>query len=370
MSNTSAPITIFTGQRAQIRGVAQSWGVSLPALVDGVDFTPNLTAQMVQAFGSLTPVINYVVFDDVTAKISYPQNNQKAIEALIMDVDPTLDEVLVNPATMQPFTFFANLQGLNGKVMGCYLLRGCKVSGNPFSSTIKEGAKRTLDIKALQAYFISGLGISYARLRGTKTIQAAPTQPTVSQTATGGFLSSDTYYVQTTAVTAAGETTPSNEASIQIILAGDTGTNKLTITTPAIVSPVTSYNVYVSNRSNGERFSVNVPSGTSVDILRLPAATASRPPTQNTSGMPATAGDIVLTSSAGLWTGTLPVAAYKMAQTGLDYLYMLKNGAELATLDNPALEDTFSFASDGTTLSLLDASGDNDWIDCFTLYKP
>ncbi len=370
MSNAKAPITIFTGQRAQVRTVGRSWGAGAPALVQGVDFTPNITAAMVGAFGSLTPVINYTVFDDVTAKMTYDQSNQAIIESILMDTNPALDEVLVNPANMSPFTMFANLQGLDGKVKGCYLLRGCIASGNPFTSTLKAGATRTLDIKALNMYFIHGLGISYARLRGTKTIQAAPAQPGLAQASTGGFLPSDTYYVQTTAVTAAGETTPSNEASIQVILAGDTGTNKITVTTPAIDSPVTSYNVYVGNRSNGERFIANVPSGTSVDITILPAITAARPPTQNTSGMPACPGDVVMALSAGLWTGTLPVAAYKMAQTGLDYLLMLKNGNPLADIDNPASEDTFSFAADGTTLSLLDASGDNDWIDCFTLYKP
>ncbi len=86
--------------------------------------------------------------------------------------------------------------------------------------------------------------------------------------------------------------------------------------------------------------------------------------------MPAVTGDVIMANSAGLWTGTLPVAAYKVPQTGLDYAVVMKNGQEIANIDNPATEDTFAFAADGTTFSVLDANGDNDWYDVFTLYKP
>lgn len=367
MSNAKLPVSIFTGQRSQVRMVSRSYGAGEPALVQGVDFTPNISNAIVLAFGSLTPVINYTTFDDVTAKMTYDQNNQAIIEALIMDYDQTQDEVLVNPAGLVPFVLFANLKGLDGKIKGSYLLRGARATGNPFTSTVKEGAKRTLDIKALNAYYFHGLGISYARLRGTKTIQAPPPQPVVAQAATGGFLTADTYYTQITAVTAAGETTPSNEQMTQIV----TGSvNKLTVTTPAIVAPVTAYNIYVSNRSNGEILAATVTSGISTDILSLPAATAARPPVQNTSGMPAVTGDVVMTLASSIWSGTLPLAAFKLPQTGLDYVVIMKNGSEIANIDNPASEDTFAFNTAGDVFSVFDVNGDNDWWDVFTLYKP
>lgn len=367
MSNAKLPVSIYTGQRSQVRIVSRSYGVGDPALVQGVDFAPNISNTIVLAFNSLVPVINYTTFDDVTAKMSYEQNNQAIIEALMMDYDQTQDEVMVNPAGLVPFVLYANLKGQDGKIKGSYLLRSCRATGNPFTSTVKEGAKRTLDIKALNAYYFHGLGISYARLRGTKVIQAPPAQPTVAQAGAGGFLTADTYYTQLTAVTAAGETIPSNEQMTQII-AGST--NKLTVTIPAIVAPVTAYNVYVWNRSNGEIFAVQATIAGPQDVLTLPAATAARPPVQNTSGMPAVTGDIIMTLAAGIWSGTLPLAAFKLPQTGLDYVVIMKNGSEIANIDQPASEDTFAFDTAGAVFNVLDANGDNDWWDIFTLYKP
>lgn len=366
MSNAKAPVTIFTGQRAQVRMVSRSHGVGDPAMVQGVDFTPNITNAIVEAFGSLTPVINYTTFESVTAKIAYEQNNQAIIESVLMDTDPTLDEVLVNPSTLVPFIMYANLKGLDGKIKGSYLLRGAVPTGNPWTSTVKEGAMRTLDIRALNVYFFHGLALQYTRFRGTKTIQPAPAQPALAQAGAGGFLPADTYYVQITAVTAAGETTVSNEASIQIIAGA---TNKITVTIPALVAPVTAYNVYCSNRSNGELF-VAQTVALAYDILALPSSTTARPPVFNNSGMPAITGDKVLTLAAGLWSASLDIAAYKMAQTGLDYVVVAKNGSEIANIDNPATEDTFAFNVAGDTFSVLDANADNDWFDVFTLYKP
>lgn len=366
MANAKLPVTIFTGQRAQVRMVSRSYGVGEPAMVQGVDFTPNITNAIVEAFGSLTPVVNYTTFESVTAKVAYEQNNQAIIESILMDTDQTLDEVLVNPANLQPFVLYANLKGLDGKIKGSYLMRGCVPTGNPWTSTVKEGAMRTLDIRALNCYFFHGLAIEYTRFRGTKTIQAPPAQPALAQAGAGGTLTADTYYVQLTAVTAAGETTPSNEAAIQIIAGA---TNKITVTIPAIVAPVTAYNVYCWNRSNGELF-VAQTAALTYDITALPSSTTARPPVQNTSGMPAVTGDKVLTLAAGLWSASLNIAAYKMAQTGLDYVSVMKNGSEIANIDNPASEDTFAFNAAGDTFSVLDANGDSDWYDVFTLYKP
>ena len=106
------------------------------------------------------------------------------------------------------------------------------------------------------------------------------------------------------------------------------------------------------------------------DILTLPASTSARPPLQNTSGMPAVTGDKILALAAGLYSATLDKAAFKLPQTGLDYIVIMKNGSEIANIDNPASEDTFAFNTAGDTFSVLDANGDNDWFDVFTLYKP
>lgn len=364
--SAKTPLSIFTGQRSQIRLVSKSWGVARPSLVDAVDWTPNISTQTIMEFDNLTPALQFTTFDDVSGKISYPQNNQALVEAVLADWDPTQDEILVNPSNLQPFIAFANLKGLDGKIKGSYLLRSCLPTGNPWTSTVKEGAKRTLDFKALNAYLFHGLAIQYTRARGANTQQSAPAQPAVVSAGTGGFLGVDTYYVQLTAVTAAGETIASNEACVQVTAGA---VNKLTVTIPAIVAPVTAYNVYASNRSNGERF-VAQTTALSYDITALPSTTSATTPRTNTSGMPSVAGDKILTLGGGVYSATLDKAAFKLPQSGLDYALIFKNGAEIASVDNPASEDTFAFNAAGDTFSVLDTAAPDSWYDLFTLYKP
>ena len=67
---------------------------------------------------------------------------------------------------------------------------------------------------------------------------------TLGTATTGGVLSNGTYFVRVSAVTAAGEGTPSAEQSI--VLAGGTATQTITVTIPAVAG-ATSYNVYISS---------------------------------------------------------------------------------------------------------------------------
>lgn len=359
-------LTIFTGQRMQIRMAGKSYGVQRPSLVDGADWTPNLSNQTIMEFDNLNPALNYSVFDDVSFKAAYPQNNQMVVESVLMDADPTVDGLFVDPAGMVPFTCWANMRGLDGNIKGAWLVRDITPSGNPFTGTVKEGAKRTLEGKGLAAILLHGWAIAYTRLRGATVLVAAPAEPTLGQTGSGGSLGADTYYVCYTAVTAVGETTAGAEASIQVISGA---VNELTVTMPAISGNILSWNVYVSNRSGATRFVGNTAT-TTLTITSLPNINAAKPPVNNTSGVPVAAGDVVMTLSGSLYSGLLTKPAIVMPQNGLSYLMVKQNGVTLASWNQSASQDTFSISADGTTFSVLDSSGASDWYDVWTVYKP
>jgi hypothetical protein len=366
-ADTRNPLSIFTGQRNQIRLVTKTHGVIRPNLVDSFEFTPKLSNKRVPEFDNLVDALTYTTFDGGSGKISYLESNQGQISAALMDIDPASVTQMLNPATLADFQVFMNLMGLDGKIKGCMLLYGCTPTGNPFQQTVKEGAKRSLDFECLNGIIFPGLALQYTRARGATTQQAAPADPALATANAGGFLTGgDTVYVQLTAVTAAGETLAGNEAAIHIPTG--TNTNKVTVTVPAPAGAITSYNGYVSNRSNGERFSFNTAVGGAIDVLELPSTTAARPPLQNTSGVFAAPNDKTF-SGAGPWTVTLDNAAFKLPQTGLDYGLVKRDGAIVGTVDNPATIDTFLFNSAGTQFSVNEDPATHAW-ELFTFYQP
>jgi len=366
-ANTRQPFTIFTGQNAQIRLMTRSHGLVRPNLVDGFEFTPKLSNKRIPEFDNPVDALTYTTFDGGSGKISYLESNQGQINATLMDQDPTVGTIMINPTSLVPFDAFLNFKGLDGQIKGCMLLYGCTVAGNPFQQAVKEGAKRSIDFEALNGIKFDGLAIQYTRGRGASTIQAPPSDPALATAAVGGFLTGgDTVYVQLTAVTSAGETIASNEAAIHIPTGTDT--NNVTVTVPAPAGTISSYNGYVSNRSNGERFSFNTTVGGAIVVTQLPAATAARPPTQNTSGVFAASNDKVFTG-AGPYTITLDNAAYKLAQTGLDYGLVKRDSAIVATIDNPATLDTFLFDSTGATFSVNENPATHSW-ELLTFYQP
>ncbi len=366
MATSKSLLSIFTGQRAQFRVVGKSWGMQRPDMVQSADWTPNLNITTIEEFDNLLPALMYTTFNDVTFKMAYPQNNQMIIESVLADWDSSQDVLQVMPENMVPFTAFANLRGLDGNIKGCWIVRDITPNGNPWTGTVKEAAQRTLEGKGLQASYYHGLAMLYTRFRGANTMQAAPAVPTLSASSSGGSLGADTYYVVITAVTAAGETQPSPEAVVQIT----SGTaNEIAVTIPTTTSPVTGYNIYVMDRSNKWLYAGNTAT-TSFTITALPSANANRPPMTNTSGVPAVANDVVLTSGSGLYTGALAQPAYTVPQTGLSYALVRQNGITIASPNTPATLDTFAITSAGTTFSVLDSNAPNEWYDVFTLYKP
>ncbi len=367
---TRSPLTIFTGQRAQIRGVTQSHGVIRPNMVDAVDFNPTLTSHRVPEFDNLVDALTYQTFDGGQGKFSFTKSNQGQIEALMMDADPLVEEIYTNPSLFRPMTLFANMKGLDGKIKGSYLLQDCKVMGDPFTSTVKEGAKGSVDFEYINGFLFHGVGLLYTRARGSQAPVGTPAQPTLAATAVpAGSLSDDTYYVRIAAVTATGESAGSNETAIH--LTGGTAIQEIDVTIPALAAPITSYNIYVSNRSNGERFAANDAVGGGVFVISsLPSATADKVSNIDTTGVYQAAGDKVFTTGGPPESVAFDQTAFQMAQTGLDYALVKKNGQTLATVDNPATEDTFLIDAAGNNFSIIGTPADNEWWDIFTPFKP
>lgn len=363
MGITRSPLSIFRGKNAQIRGVTLNYGSIRPNMVDAVDFTPSFTMNRIPEFDNPVDALIYTTFDGGNGKMGYTSSNQGQIEALLMDVDPTVETIYVNPAGLKNFTLFANLKGQDGKIKGSYLLNTCTPVGNPFTSTIKEGSKQSIDFEYINGYLFLGMAILHTRVRTATVPATVPAQPVVVQAATGGSLSDDTYYVRITAVTAAGETEGSNEAMVEVT--AGTAVQKITVTLPAIAGDVTGHNVYVANRSNSARF-VATDATTSYDILALPASTSAAVPNTNSTAAPQVANDKALSSDKI----TLDIAAFKVPQTGLDYAMIMKNGEVIASPDNPATEDNFFFNVAGTEFELRTAAAANDHYDLFTLYEP
>ena len=365
MPSTRSPLSIFTGQNAQIRAVSLSHGVIRPNMVDAVDITPKLSSKRIPEFDNSVDALTYVTFDGGTGRLSYVRSNQGVIDALIMDTDPTIEQIFVNPANMQKFNLFANLKGLDGKIKGAYLVTDCRITGNPLTSTTKEGAKETLDFEFINAYKFSGLGILYTRARSTVGPVGQPTQPTLTPAGTGGFLGADTYYVRITAITATGESAGSVETAV-FITSGSV--NKITVDIPVVVSPITGYNVYVSNRSNGERLVASAVTA-DYDITALAPSSAIPCPNVDTTGSPQVTGDKIIPATTP-FDVTLDKTAFKIAQNGLMYALVCKNGEAVGTVDNPATIDQFLIANAGDKFSVLSAPSSADYWDIFTLYQP
>lgn len=361
MADTRSPLSTFEGQRAQIRAVTLSHGVIRPNLVDAVDFMPALTVTRVPEFDNETDALIFETFDGVNGRMSYTQSNQGLLEALIMDRDPTVERILVDPARMKQFQLFANLKGQDGNIKGSYLIHTCKIVGNPFTSTVKEGAKASVEFEAINAYQLRGLGLLYTRATKAEAPETMPTSPVLGTTSTGGTLVPDTYYIRITAVTASGETAGSNEAAVEV--PAGTNTNIISVTLPVVAGDVTGHNVYVSNRSNDEKF-VAVDVTTSYDILALPSPTSAKVPNIDSTGAPQMSGDKDISSGAI----TLDKAAYKFPNTGLDYMLIMKNGSVVASPNKVASEDNFWFNAAGTTFNLRTPAADAEWWDIFTAY--
>lgn len=365
--NTRNPLSIFTGQQSQPRLVSRSHGVITPNLVDAFDLTPKISVKRLSEFGNLIDPVIYYTFDGVTGKMGYAESNQGQISALLMDIDPSVAQQLVNPSSFVPFDGFLNLRGQDQQLKAAAFFYGATIAGNPMTMAVKDAAKRSVDFEAQNFILFPGLAMLYTRARGASSFTAPPSTPGLATAATGGALADDqVIYVQITAVTAAGETIPSGEAAI-IVPSGGTGANTVTVTTPAIVSPVTSYNVYASNRSNGEKFVANVPSGTSYIITSLPATSAAVPPVQNTSGAFVTSYDKVFAGSPK--AVTLDQTAFKHPQNGLYYAMVKRDGVIIATLDNPATAGLFYFNAAGTTFTVDEVTTDHVY-ELFTLYQP
>lgn len=168
---------------------------------------------------------------------------------------------------------------------------------------------------------------------------AAPAAPTLSQTPAGA-LAATTYFVKITYVNAAGETTPSAEASLAVSV-----NNVLVVTSPSNPGgSVTGYNVYVSTstgtetkQNGGTPIAIGTnwtePTSGLVSGAALPGSNTAQISGEVTTGSGYTQGGVALASVAWAsvlannWTGVwAALTAYSLGKiirpsTGNGYLY-------------------------------------------------
>ncbi len=361
--NTQAPLSVFPGQPTQIRVVSQSHGIIRPNMVDGVDFTPKISVKQIDEYDNPEPSLLYQTFDGGTGKLSYVESNQGQVEAMLMDQDPTAAIALMDPVGYKPMTMAMNYRGLDGNFKRSVLLKNCLCSGSPVTQTVKDASKSTIDFMFTGMYRFPGLAILYTRARGATAPTAAPAAPVCTPAVTTGTLIAGEFYVRITAVTAAGESAGSPEVMVAVA----TGTaGKVTVTTTAPAGAITGYNVYFSDRSNGERFAGNDAGTATFVITALPPLTASLCPNTDSTGVFQATGDKVFSGQAV----TLDKTAYFLPQSGLGYALVLKNGQVVGSLNQPAQAANFGIKSDGTQFQIFAAPAATDWYDIFTLYQP
>ena len=373
MSVTNTPETIFEGKRAVPRIITRSHGIVRPNLMETFNFTPKLELKSIDEFDNPVAGLLYQTFAGGTGKIGYVESNQNALAAAMFDVDPTVTNIVANPTSYVPFDFFANLKGLDGKIKASMLCYGCQLSGNPFDMTAKEASKRTLDFMCLNGIILFGTALAYTRMRGATgiTMDTPPAVPALSTATTGGFLPAGTYYVMITGVTAGGETLPSGEAYITV--PSGTSTNTVVVDCPNATTPYTGFNVYISNVSNGETFigEAIASSTNNLTVTTLPTFGSPAPPQQNTSG-PWIGSKDVLASGSGPWTWLLNQPAIVAQPSGLPYGLVKLDGNTIATVDNPATQDTWSLVD--TTVAndtfQVNATPIGHVWEAVTLYQP
>jgi hypothetical protein len=365
--NSQSPNTVFLGQNGQVRVVSRSHGAIRPNMVQSVDYTPKGTIKQVDEWDNPEPALLYQTFDGGSGKVSVDINNQAQVEAFLMDRDATAAPAFtLDPANNKPFTLAINHKGLDGVVKGFSLLKGCLAQPMTFSGAIKDGAKGEIAFQFLNGYRGLGLALQYNRANLGIAQTATPSAPTASNSTTTGFLVAGTYYIRIVAKTAVGDSLPSPEYGV-VVPAG-TATNKLTVTTPAPSGSVLTYDVYISNRSGGERFVGNDAGASSLAITNLPALTAAACPTENTSASPVCTDDMILASSP--YAITFPRPVHFDDRTGLGYALVMKNGVIVASPNHVADVGEFHIKSDGTQFILEGTPSAQDWWDIFTTYQP
>lgn len=361
MAGTRTPLSIFTGQRGQLRGVTQSHGILRPNMVESVDFTPKLDLKRIPEWDNKIDALIFTIFGGGSGKLGYDRSNQGQLDALIMDLDPAQEFTVLNPSNFKPFTVFANMKGLDEKIKGAFLLYGGVAHGNPFTGPVKDSAKMTVDFDYLNGLMVNGAGILHTRATGGVPQVGQSTAPVLVQAA-AGTLPDDTYYVRIVGKTATGQALPSKEVAVHVT--GGGGTASVTVTTAAPAGSIASYDVYAYNRSNGERFAGNDAGAGTFSLTSLPPSSAAPVTNVDTSGTFTSSADKVFVGQAI----TLDQPAVFDPQSGLAYALVMKNGQILASMDNPATEDTFLITADGTQVTLQAAPADQDWWDIFTFY--
>lgn len=142
-------------------------------------------------------------------------------------------------ATLTPTITLSDGAATMSKVVPAMTYQGINTSYVNVYSVLQSGAT-TVTIPKSPVQFVHVRNLSAA---GVSAPVAAPTLSSVA----GGTIAQTTYFVKITYVNPTGETDPSTESSLLVLV-----NNLLVVLSPPALGTATSYNVYVSTTTNTE----------------------------------------------------------------------------------------------------------------------
>lgn len=214
---------------------------------------------------------------------------------------------------------FVDLNGANFRCARCewkFTLAAATVPVPAVPATTVPYANASGSVMALT---LSGGTASAASVSGTAQGVPAPSAPVPAASGSDGALTAGVYQAVVTYVNAAGETLASSAGSATV-----SGTNHLTVPSPAAQAGATGWNAYVTIHGGSTFYLQNgspTVIGTALTLTANPTTSGANPPSANTTfgtmTVPA-GGTVTLTyaGSAPTWTWALPTTNSNVSAAG------------------------------------------------------
>jgi hypothetical protein len=133
-------------------------------MVQTVNIAPKLSVETDGQWGTIPDIISTQTYNNTQATIDWKYSNLQTIEALMMDVTPTVDPLLFDPSLLYPIDFWYNDTGKNqGKVYGATLLFNGNASAISSNGDLNTPRKEAATFVFLREIRLKGAQIQYTR---------------------------------------------------------------------------------------------------------------------------------------------------------------------------------------------------------------
>lgn len=153
------------GKRTPVDMVSYTHGRQTLPWVQSLNITPNGTSESYGQFGSDDAVIVVNSFMDADLALEVLVSDQKQLEAMLMDVDPAGDAIVLNPGTARPVSIFAQYNGIvdGNDVIGSVFVPNAVLTGMPSTEDLTTPAKVTYNLKGKFLRKVTDAKIEYSR---------------------------------------------------------------------------------------------------------------------------------------------------------------------------------------------------------------